>query len=203
MATLQTSYLSPKLTSIRLPQKGGSAVIAGQPIARGELLVVWGGKVVPAEQFYRLPQNRRRYAIQVEEQLYMVSPSRPEPADFINHSCDPTAGMSGQIALVALRDITPGEEICYDYCMSDGSPYDEFECACGSASCRGWITGDDWKIPELQIQYAGYFSPYIQRRIDQFRVRPAPREPELTTPAIGEVWDERAQAGTSKHRDAP
>jgi hypothetical protein len=79
--------------------------------------------------------------------------------------------MSGQIALVAIRDIQAGEELCYDYAMSDGSPYDEFECNCGAPNCRGRVTGDNWRDAELQEKYAGYFSPYLQRRIDQMQVK--------------------------------
>ena len=33
------------------------------------------------------------------------------------------------------------------------------------ASCRGLITGGDWKRPELQERYAGFFSSYITRKI--------------------------------------
>ena len=69
--------------------------------------------------------------------------------------------MSGQIGVVALRDLAAGDEICIDYAMCDGSPYDEFECGCGTPTCRGRITGDDWRRPELQARYAGYFSPYF------------------------------------------
>jgi len=84
----------------------------------------------------------------------------------VNHSCDPNCGMSGQIALVALRPLEPGEEICFDYAMSDGTPYDQFPCGCGAATCRGRVSGDDWQRPELWERYRGYFSPYLQRRID-------------------------------------
>jgi hypothetical protein len=48
---------------------------------------------------------------------------------------------------------------------SDSCPFDEFECACGSPQCRGWVIGSDWKRPELWERYAGCFSPYLQRRI--------------------------------------
>jgi hypothetical protein len=99
----------------------------------------------------------------------MVTLGDPELSDYLNHSCQPTAGMSGQIGVVALRDLGPGEEICIDYAMCDGSPYDEFTCGCGTPSCRGQITGNDWMRPELQTRYAGYFSPYLQRRIERMR----------------------------------
>jgi hypothetical protein len=49
--------------------------------------------------------------------------------------------------------------------MCDSLPYDEFDCDCGASNCRGRITGDDWKMKELQERYAAYFSPYLQRRI--------------------------------------
>ena len=64
-----------------------------------------------------------------------------------------------------MRDIRPGEEICLDYAMCDGSNYDEFDCSCGSPDCRHRVTGEDWKRPELWKRYEGYFSPYLQRRI--------------------------------------
>jgi hypothetical protein len=53
--------------------------------------------------------------------------------------------------------------------MSDGEPYDEFECRCAAAHCRKKITGNDWKIPELWRLYAGYFSPYLARRIKDLK----------------------------------
>ena len=53
--------------------------------------------------------------------------------------------------------------------MSDGTTYDEFDCACGALHCRGRISGNDWKLPELQRRYKGYFSPYLQRRIERMR----------------------------------
>ena len=61
--------------------------------------------------------------------------------------------------------IEPGTEVTIDYAMCDGSPYDEFDCACGSAACRGRVSGEDWRNPSLWARYAGHFSPYLQRRI--------------------------------------
>ena len=68
-----------------------------------------------------------------------------------------------------MRPIGPGEEICFDYAMCDGSCFDEFECDCGAPNCRRTITGNDWQNPELWERYAGYFMPYLQRRIDRLK----------------------------------
>jgi uncharacterized protein len=171
MADGLTDYIASKVAARRHPEKGGYGVFATAPIARGELVVVWGGDVVTGEQLTHLPPKIQSHSLQVEEDIYLI-PTRgrqSEPGDLINHSCDPNLGLSGQIALVARRDIAPGEEVCFDYAMSDGSPYDEFDCACGTAVCRGRITGDDWRRPDLQARYAGYFAPYLQRRIDRLR----------------------------------
>lgn len=102
--------------------------------------------------------------IQVEEQLYLLS-ANEGPGDWVNHSCTPNTGLSGQIALIAMQPIAPNEEICYDYAMSEGSVYDDFACCCGAPDCRRMITGSDWQQPLLQQRYAGYFSPYLQRRM--------------------------------------
>src|SRR5437588_2229428 len=37
------------------------------------------------------------------------------PVNFINHSCEPNAGYDGAEAIIALRRISSGEEICMDY----------------------------------------------------------------------------------------
>lgn len=60
-------------------------------------------------------------------------------AMFINHSCDPnceTEELNGRVWIMAIRDIAPGEEITYDYCLYDGGN-DEATCNCGALSCRG------------------------------------------------------------------
>ncbi|HLB46444.1 MAG TPA: SET domain-containing protein-lysine N-methyltransferase [Anaerolineales bacterium] len=170
MAERHDGYLSPKLEGRLNPAKGGFGVYARERVCTGELLVVWGGSVVDYDTLVALPAIKQIRSVQVEEDRYLVSHSTNDPADYFNHSCNPNAGLAGQIALVAMRDIEPGDEVCFDYAMSDASPYDEFECECGVPTCRKRITGNDWMNPELQERYAGSFSPYIQRRIERPKV---------------------------------
>ena len=89
----------------------------------------------------------------------------------LNHSCEPNLGLQGQIVYVALRDIGIDEELTVDYAMNDDDSY-EMKCQCGTKSCRGKITGVDWKMPEIQRKYDGYFSWFIQRRIDAKKMPP-------------------------------
>jgi len=160
-----TSYHSPKLEGRRIDGKGGRTLVTREVIEPDELVVVFGGEVLEGKQLEKLTPAQRLLTLQVEEDLYLVS-NADGAADWVNHSCAPNCGLRGQIALVAMRRLAPGEEICFDYAMSDGTPYDQFDCGCGAATCRGRVTGDDWSRPELWKRYRGYFSPYLQRRID-------------------------------------
>jgi uncharacterized protein len=172
IAVQPTGHISSKLEGRLIPSKGGRGLFARERVRAGETLLVWGGDVVTGEMLKWMSEEKHRLAVQIEEDLYLVTPNEG-PADWVNHSCDPNAGLIGQIVLVALRDISKGEEVCFDYATSDGSPYDEFECGCGARTCRTHVTGDDWKLPELQTRYAGHFSPYIQRRIEKEGRKPA------------------------------
>lgn len=161
------SYNNPKLELHDCPEKGGYGVFAKERIAEGELLTMWGGRVVTEEQLNDLPHETQTHGIQIDEELYLVPVVHGDPADFYNHSCNPNAGLNSPISLVAMRNIEAGEEVCFDYAMSDSSDYDEFECFCGASNCRRKITGRDWMLPELHVIYHGYFSPYLQRRINK------------------------------------
>lgn len=167
----QNSFLSLKCEVRTAEDRGGFTVVAKEPIARGELIVVWSGTLVDGTELATLPANVKRHSLQVEDDHYLVSLTDCEPPDYVNHSCSPNAGLSGQIGLVAMRDIRTGEEVTYDYAMSDGSSYDEFDCCCGAEQCRGRVTGEDWRRSELWQRYQGYFSPYLQRRIAKLRRR--------------------------------
>jgi hypothetical protein len=154
---------------------GGRGVFARRRLEVGERLAVFGGEIYDARWLAAAEPGLRRLTLQVDEDSFLVSMVEA-PADWINHSCRPNAGFRDRVTLVAMRTIQPGEEICFDYAMSDGFPYDEFVCECGAPECRGRVTADDWRKPELWTRYAGYFSPYLKRRIDQLCRDPGPAE---------------------------
>jgi hypothetical protein len=174
-----TAYLTDKCEVRNRDVTGGKAVYARDVIEPGELIAVWSGRVVAAQTLDELPEEIRRHTVQIEEELYLASFSPDEPPDFINHSCEPNAGLDGQLAIVALDRIQPDDEVTIDYAMCDGSPYDEFECACGTSSCRGRVTGEDWRRPDLWERYDGHFSPYLERRIKALRRRCFERKRDL------------------------
>ena len=175
MSQSTTAYLTEKCEVRNRDVAGGKAVFARERIEVGELIAVWSGRLVSADELDDLPEDIRRHTAQVEESLYLASLTPDEPPDYINHSCEPNAGLDGQIAIVAMQLIRPGDEVTIDYAMCDGSPYDEFDCACGSVQCRGRVTGNDWRDPLLWKRYAGHFSPYLLRRIAALQAEQSPR----------------------------
>jgi SET domain-containing protein len=169
---VQTTYLHPKAVVRYIAESDFYGVFAQEPIHQGELLTLALGQLVHISQLPRYLQNPAVHLYQIEEEFF-IGPldldTPPGDPFYVNHSCEPNAVFHGAVALIARRDIVAGEQITIDYATCDGSPYDEFECQCGSALCRGRITGEDWRRPELWERYAGHFSPYLQRRIDRLR----------------------------------
>ena len=162
---MAASYRSPK-TRIRKSLIHGRGLFACGPFRKGEVVAVKGGHILDRRM---LSKVRRRIAvsyIQIGDGLYIGALRRAEVGRnklFINHSCEPNVGFGGNVVLVAMRDISPGEELTTDYALFDdygGS----MDCHCGTASCRGTVTGRDWQRPELQRRYGPYFSWYLQRR---------------------------------------
>lgn len=157
--------LNPKAESRSAPGRG-EGLFAVAPIAAGETIVEWTGVETDGAGLARCPPRIRANSLQVGPDRYLV-PEAVAPGDHVNHSCAPNAGLRGDRTLVAMRDIAAGEEIGYDYAMSDSEPYDEFDCRCGAPQCRGRVRGDDWKRPELQARYRGFFAPHVQTLIDR------------------------------------
>ncbi len=106
-------FLSPKLSVRQSPLHSGFGVFVESPVSRGELLALFGGRLVDVAQLRDIDRKQHRYTLQVDDELYLLSVT-PTAPDFINHACDPNAGMHGQIGLVALYDLRAGEEVRYD-----------------------------------------------------------------------------------------
>jgi hypothetical protein len=161
---MQQSWLHPSAVVATAGRKG-LGIFTTAPVAAGTTVCGFGGNVVEREEFDLLDDDLQTHSIQIDDRLYLVSVPPYAPADFINHSCEPNCGIVGTSLVVTMRDVEAGEELCFDYAMSDTNDYDEFVCACDVPSCRGLVTGGDWKLIELQQRYRGYFSTYIERKI--------------------------------------
>jgi SET domain-containing protein len=162
-----SSYISPKAVKGAPSAIEGRGLVAAAAIAKDEIVAIKGGHIVDTASMKSLPEVLRNSDVQIADGFHLVAleDAEYEPVMlFLNHSCEPNVGFDGNIVLVAMRDIAPGEELTTDYALFDD--YDgQMECRCGRTSCRTTIGGRDWQRPELQRRYEDYFSSYLLRRI--------------------------------------
>ena len=85
------------------------------------------------------------------------------PYKFINHSCDPSAGIKGKVTLIALRDLAAGEEVTLDYSTIEGDPNWMMSCACGSGRCRKIIRSIGFLPPERFEAYTPFIPSYFKK----------------------------------------
>lgn len=96
------------------------------------------------------------------------------PNQFLNHSCNPNAGVRGRIVIdsekkakgkyeiVAMKTIKEGEEIAIDYAMIEGDDLWEMECHCGNKNCRKIVRSVRF-IPKKQFEkYLPYIPTYFK-----------------------------------------
>ena len=160
------SWLTKKARKISISH--GFGIFATENIEGGERVIVFGGYVITSEQFNALSEKLKSFPFQISNDLYfgLSKISEVEDADYLNHSCEPTCGFSGEITIVAMRNIKKGEEITIDYAMCINSKnISPMRCVCGSKICRKIITSDDWKRKDLQKRYRGFFEPFLRLKI--------------------------------------
>jgi hypothetical protein len=161
---VRQSWLSPSAAAREAGAKG-MGVFALEAIPAGTTVAAFGGAVVDGAELRSLGEHVCHHALQIDDDLFLASMPPFDPADYVNHSCDPNCGIVGSVLMVARRPVGAGEELCFDYAMTDSDDYDEFACACATARCRGVVRGTDWTRPDLRARYGGWFSAYLARRI--------------------------------------
>lgn len=166
---MKKSYISKKVEVKEC--KIGKGVFAKEKILKDELIIDFStgpGKILKDEEMKKFFDAGYDYALQIDDDALFAATNDKEleDGDFLNHSCNPNCGIKNSLKIVAMRDIEAGEEITFDYAMSESTPY-SIKCECRAKNCRKLITGDDWKNKKLQKKYAGYFSDYLQKKIDR------------------------------------
>lgn len=88
------------------------------------------------------------------------------PAVFINHSCNPNAGVATGRRLVALRDIAAQEEIRFDYSTTMDEDLWTMICCCGEQDCRSVIRDFKYLPDDTRLRYIalGVVPRFIRRR---------------------------------------
>ncbi len=138
------------IVEIRDSRIHGRGVYATAAIPSGKRIIEYRGERISHAE------ANRRYDIAISHTghtfLFVASPRtvidggvNGNDARFINHSCDPnceTIVERSRVFVHAARDISPGEELWYDYRLtweSTDTPAELalYACRCGARACRG------------------------------------------------------------------
>lgn len=136
------------------PHRFGRGVYARRRIEAGETVLTGRGEYVERSihSFQVGPDTHVRIANEIE---------------LINHSCEPNCGIllplnSREMRVVAMRAIEPDEEITTDYATHDYEiRFMPERCHCGTALCRGRVTGYRDLPPERRAAYGRHIAEYL------------------------------------------
>ncbi|AFT90280.1 HAD-IA family hydrolase [Paraburkholderia phenoliruptrix] len=171
-AQLADGILSPAPKWAPGVRHTGHGLFAVRSFRKGEIIGQFGGRLVAAEAIDDYVREVGNFGLQVHPNWYVCPGSAEEISQHgtIRHSCAPNVGLSDALTLVTMRDIVASQEthveFLIDYAMTGLPATSFFSCVCGAPACRGEVTGDDWRIKELQLAYRGYFPPFKARLIE-------------------------------------
>jgi len=134
----------------------GWGVFSDEYINAGDLIVEYRGILIgnaladKKEKEYEKAKIGSDYMFRIDSEIVCDATHHGNLARFINASCSPncytqiiTINGKKRIAIYAKKNITPGEELCYDYKFDP--EFDESQricCNCGSDECRGYMNWD-------------------------------------------------------------
>ncbi|HYF29455.1 MAG TPA: SET domain-containing protein-lysine N-methyltransferase [Candidatus Paceibacterota bacterium] len=113
----------------------GLGLFTESAIPKGACIIEYVGKVITQKE---ADTSKSKYLFEISKNKTIDGKPKWNKAGYINHACKPNAESeihNGRVFILATRNITPGEELTYDY----GTEYfDEhikpFGCRC--VSCR-------------------------------------------------------------------
>ena len=128
----------------------GKGVFALRPIAAGAQLIEYTGQVIGwPEALRRHPHDpadpHHTFYFSLDDGRVIDAKHGGNAARWINHSCAPNCQAdedAGRVFIKALRELSPGEELFYDYGLVIDERYTpklkrEYACRCGADDCRG------------------------------------------------------------------
>jgi len=127
----------------------GLGVFARQAFAIGDEILRFCGPVISLDEALAKGEEQGN-TFQIGDALYL---DLERPGVLVNHSCEPNTGVVEDRILVALRPISQGEEIRFDYSTTMWDGCWTMRCRCGSSKCRGLVSDFPELPAELRAEY--------------------------------------------------
>ncbi|CAF4826885.1 unnamed protein product [Pieris macdunnoughi] len=147
-----------------MTENKGWGVRTKHRITSGDFILEYVGEVVSDKEFKermatRYARDTHHYCLHLDGGLVIDGHRMGGDGRFVNHSCRPNCEMQKwtsngtfRMALFALRDIDPDEELTYDYNFSLFNPAVGQPCKCDSEDCRGVIGGKSQRITKQPLK---------------------------------------------------
>ncbi|KAG2500600.1 hypothetical protein HYH03_001368 [Edaphochlamys debaryana] len=135
---------------------GHNALYARKQFKAGEVLCEFGWRDLLEYPTY--------LTVQTGEDKHILL--APEWLEHINHSCEPNVLFNtATFKLEALREVQPGDELCFFYPSTEWAMSSPFECKCCKPSCLGLIAGAS-QLSREQLG-ARRLTDFIANRLDE------------------------------------
>jgi hypothetical protein len=146
----------------------GWGVFTRIDIEGAAFIIPFTGDLLTRDQYMLNADWANNQYLQVDEERF-IGPSGGLD-DLINHSCDPNCGLiysEHGIGLFAIKSISAGQEICFDYSTTMAEDFWEMACCCGATHCRGMIRDFKHLPAEIRQKYIALdiVAPFIVRNI--------------------------------------
>lgn len=155
LRVLSECWLSPA-AEVRVSPIEGHGLFAVRDIPAGEPVMRLGGQIIDDAALASLTPPYSSLCVG-EGAHILIDPAHP--VRYGNHCCDPNLWHEDATTVVARRPISEGEELTIDYATHTISPQWSMHCRCGSSQCRGTVSGEDWRQPDLQARYGSHWTP--------------------------------------------
>lgn len=149
----------PRLENIEIREtdRYGKALFTKKELRKDEVVFTICGPVTTEWTLHTIPIS---WELLIDDQVVGM---------YLNHSCEPNCGIRNRTQVVAMHDISEGEELTIDYAMivyeyGAEMTKENRKCACGASNCRGKL-GCYKDLPdELKTKCKGYISEYLTHR---------------------------------------
>lgn len=126
---------------VGLSHIAGQGIFAAQDIPQGTRIIAYIGEKISTYESTRRLAAGNAYLFHLNYRYTIDGTTLDNTARYINHSCDPNCAvdkMDGTLWIVAIRDITAGEELSFNYGY-EITHYQDNPCTCGAEQCCGYI----------------------------------------------------------------
>jgi len=156
---------------IKRTKAKGKGVFALKNFRKDEIVLHIDGEVVETDNPSSFPKKIQDHWFPFDKRGNKAKYVLPKsPWKYLNHSCNPNAGIKNNRDIVAMRPIKKGEEIVFDYAMNNFdymmSNIDNWKmkCSCGSKNCRGLISTFDILDNKTKKKYLNYVIDCIKEQ---------------------------------------